>query len=77
MTRKGKGVTAVEVEAEHDDNKKWKKDLLDHDLALHLLGYKMINVGSVEGEQDSNDISETVDFDRDNVNGFVLSELPV
>ena len=38
--KKKKGVAADEVEAEGDVNKKWKKDLPDHDLTLHLLGYE-------------------------------------
>ena len=46
--KKKKGVAAVEVEVDGKDKPGFKNGLPDHDLALHLLGYKMINVGSVE-----------------------------
>ena len=43
---------------------------MDHDTALYLLGYKHLNIGSVEDKQESNDISEIDDFEGDNVKEF-------
>ena len=65
--KKKKGVAAVEVEAEGENNDNWKEDLPDHNTALHLLGYKNLNVRSVEDEQESNDILEIDDFEGDNI----------
>ena len=51
--KKKKGVAAVEVDAYGAEKTCIKDGLPDHDLALFLLGYDLINVGSVEEEDTS------------------------
>ena len=68
--KKKKGVTAVEVEAGGADKPGFKDGLPEHDLALYLLGYDLINVGSVEEEDTSEIIPVFEDFDGDTVNGL-------
>ena len=40
---------------------------------MHLIGYENLNVGAVEDDQESDDVSGIADFEDDNVNkvGFV------
>ena len=60
--KKKKGVAVVEVDVEDADNDGQKKDLPDHNIALHLLGYENLNVGLVEEDQESDDVSKIADF---------------
>ena len=70
-------MTAVEVEADGADKTGSKEGLPDHDLALYLLGYNLINVGSVE-EEDTNEVIPVFeDFDGDTVNGLGFVEVAV
>ena len=72
--KKKKGVAAVEVEADGVDKPDFKDGLPEHNLALYLLGYDLINVGSVEGEDTSEVIPVFEDFDGDTVNGLGFVE---
>ena len=61
-------MAAVEVEADGADKPGFKDGLPVHDLALYLLGYDLINVGSVEEEDTSEVIPVFEDFDGETVN---------
>ena len=65
-----KRVAAVEVDAEGADKPVIKDGLPDHNLAMFLLGYDLINVGSVEEEDTSEVIFVFEDFDGDTVNAL-------
>ena len=68
-------MAAVEVDADGADKTGTKEGLPDHDLALFLLGYNLINVGSVE-EEDTNEVIPVFeDFDGDTVNGLGFVEV--
>ena len=73
--KKKKGVAAVEVEADGADKTGTKEGLPDHNLVLFLLGYDLINVGSVEEEDTSEVIPVFDDFDGDTVNGLGFVEV--
>ena len=75
MKKKKKGVAAVEVEADGADKPGFKDGLPEHDLALYLLGYDLINVRSVEEEDTSEVIPAFEDFDGDSVNGLGFVEV--
>ena len=68
-------VAAVEVDPDGADKTGTKEGLPDNDLALFLLGYDLINVGSVEEEDTSEVIPVFEDFDGDTVNGLGFVEV--